>query len=137
MQTVLNIKSSINIRNTTWFYNVHPLASDEECMEPFEDIDNMTIERFYNNYLKSNGIPQYQIVVLGIWTVDIKERLRILTDEPENVNMHRFVIRGNSHLRARPKNNSRFVQGSIKDSITKRKITGDYEINWIGNNWKK
>ena len=28
---------------------------EEECMQPFEDIENMTLERFYNNYINSKG----------------------------------------------------------------------------------
>ena len=63
-------------------------------MEAFSDIENMTIERFYNNYIKSNGDAQHRIVVLGLWSVDIKERLKFLTDEPDNAEMHRFFIRG-------------------------------------------
>ncbi len=53
-------------------------------MEAFDDIENLTIERFYNNYLKTNGHQKYRIVELGKWSVDIKERLKFLTDEPDN-----------------------------------------------------
>jgi len=50
-------------------------------MESFEDIENMTIERYYNNYIKSNGEQLYRFVVLGVWTIDIKERLKMLSDD--------------------------------------------------------
>ena len=53
-------------------------------MQAFDDIDNQTIERFYNNYQISNGDPQYRIVVLGYWTVDIKLRIKYLSEEPDN-----------------------------------------------------
>ena len=33
------------------------IESYEECMEPFPDIECMTIERFYNNYINSKGDP--------------------------------------------------------------------------------
>ena len=56
-------------------------------MKAFEDIENQTIERFYNNYVMSNFDPKYRIVVLGLWSVDIKERIKYLTDEPENKEM--------------------------------------------------
>ena len=105
-------------------------------MEAFDDIDNMTIERFYNNYLTSNGDKQYRLVVLGVWSVDIKERLKIFTDDPDNTSMHRIVVRGSTHQRQRPQN-SRFVQGSVRDSLIKRKISDKIERNWIGEKWKK
>ena len=91
-------------------------------MEPFEDIDNQTIERFYNNYIKSNGDPQYRIVVLGVWSVDIKKRLKMLSDEPDNTDMHRFVIRGTTHHRARPENSKRFGGGSLIAPLTLRNM---------------
>ena len=50
--------------------------------------------------------------------------------------MHRIVIRGTSHERARP-TNSRFGGGSITN-LTKTGIEykrGD--LNWLGNTWKK
>ena len=81
-------------------------------MEPFEDIDNITIERFYQNYTKSNNDPQYRIVYLGEWTVDIACQIKYPSDEPENTQMHRFIIRGKTHHRARPEN-SRFGGGSL------------------------
>ena len=82
------------MRNIAWFENLHPMTSDEECMEAFSDIENMTVERFYNNYIKSKGDAQHRIVELGLWSIDIKERLKFLTDEPDNAEMHRIVIRG-------------------------------------------
>jgi len=87
-------------------------------MEAFPDIENMTVNRFYNNYIKSKGHPDFRYVNLGLWTVDIKERLKFLTDDPENKEMHRIVIRGQSHHRQRPQN-SRFVIGKDGDSLTK------------------
>ena len=81
---------------------MHLLASDEECLEPFENIENMTIERFYNDYIKSNGLKKYRHVHLGVWIVDIKLRLKILTDEPGKLLLYRKVIRGTTHKRARP-----------------------------------
>ena len=32
----------------------------------------MTIERFYNNYLRTNGNEQYRMVNIGVLTVDLK-----------------------------------------------------------------
>jgi len=120
MLIALGIKASINSKNTAWFWNIYNLANNAECMQAFEDIHNMTIERFYNNYLKSNGMPEYRIVLLGVWSVDLKERLKFLTHQPNNTDEHRFVIRGSTHKRQRPDNfeNSRFVVGSSIDSLT-------------------
>ena len=82
--TALEFKEAIQKRNTAWHFNIYPLSCNEECMEAFDDIDNQTIERFYNNYLISNGDPQYRIVVLSYWTVDLKLRFKYLSEEPSN-----------------------------------------------------
>ena len=73
-------------------------------MQAFDDIDCMTLNRFYNNFLKSNGDPHFNLVLLGVWTVDFKNRYKFLTNEPENTEMYRVVLRGTSHLRPRPDN---------------------------------
>ena len=67
---------------------------DEECMEPFEDIENLTIERFHNDYVNSNFDEKHRFVHLGRWTIDIKERLKKLTNDQENSDMWHVVIRG-------------------------------------------
>ena len=55
--SALGIKAAIQKKNRAWFYNRHPIESFEESMEPFPDIDCMTIERFYNNFTNSKGDP--------------------------------------------------------------------------------
>ena len=45
--------SSIYKLDTAWHKNAHPISLDEEEMEPFENIDSQTIERFNNNYTSS------------------------------------------------------------------------------------
>ena len=59
---------------------IMPLTDEGVCMEAFQNIESQTIERFYQNYLQSNGDKKFRIVELGIWTVDIKLLLRMLTD---------------------------------------------------------
>ena len=108
--------------NRAWFANKHPIESDKEDMEPFPDIECMTIERFYNNYLNSKGDPQHRIVELGLWTVDLKLRIKYLRVEPGKFMMYRRVYRGKDHVRGRP-NSERFIIGSESDSLTKTKIT--------------
>ena len=53
----LGTKAAILKMNRAWFANKHPIECQEECMEPFPDIECMTIERFYNNYINSKGDP--------------------------------------------------------------------------------
>ena len=72
-------------------------------------------------------------MTLGLWSVDIKERLKFFTDDPGNTKMQRLVLRGETHHRQRPQN-ARFVVGSDMDSLTKREI-GDGEWNWLGETW--
>ena len=107
--------------NTAWFANRLPLASDEECLNPFPDIENQTIVRFYRKYMNSKGDKKFRYFVLGLWTVDIKKRYKFLTNDPDNEHCHRAVIKGQTYLRERPEN-SRFKQGSLEESLLKRKI---------------
>lgn len=71
--------------------------------------------------------------MLGFWSVDIKNRLKFFTDNPDNTQMQRLVLRGETHHRQRPQN-ARFVVGSDMDSLTKREI-GDDQWNWLGWTW--
>ena len=95
----------------------------------------MTVERFYNNYINSKGDSQHQVVVLGLWSVDIQRRIRYSTVKPEEMKEHRIVIRGQTHIRNRPEN-QRFVVGSENDTLNKIKITQD-DFNWLGFTWCK
>ena len=135
--TALEVKAAIQKSNIAWFANLHPFSSDEVCMQSFDDIDCMTLNRFYNNYLKSNGDSSYNLVLLGVWTVDLKNRLKFLTNEPENLELHRMVLRGSSHRRPRPDNSERFGSGSIIATLAQRSITGFKleEYNWLGFTW--
>ena len=76
-------------------------------------------------------------MILGIWTVDIKERLKKLTDDLKNVELHRIVIRGNTYRRQRPEN-SRFREGSILSSLdTSKRGIKSGGVNWLGVTWRK
>ena len=60
------MRATIRSKNTAWFFNKNTIECEEECMEPYPDIESMTLERFYENFMISNGDPKYNIVVLGI-----------------------------------------------------------------------
>ena len=102
LQVALGIKATIRSKNIAWFVNIHTIECEEECMEPYSDIESMTLERFHNNFIISKGDPKHKIVVLGLWSVDIKNRVQYFTDDPANTQMHRLVLRGLSHHRRRP-----------------------------------
>ena len=104
-------------------------------LQAIPDIESMTIERFYNNFINSNGMAEHRFVVLGIWTVDIKKGFKFLTLEPQNAEMQRKVVRGQSHVRNRP-SKIRFVVGSEIDSLIKRSAT-EYDPAWLGRTWAK
>ena len=103
-------------------------------MEPFSDIDCMTIERFYSRFMKSNGDPKNSFVILGLWTVNIKNRIKFLTDDPQNKQRQFLVVRGMTHKRRRPMS-TRFVVGSITDSLARRNIK-EWEFSWLGETWR-
>jgi len=73
-------------------------------MEPFENIESMTIERKHREYLGSAGDPKFRMVVLGLWTLDLKKMLLVMTDEPDNSDHHRIVLRTKTHRRPRRDN---------------------------------
>ena len=75
-------------------------------------------------------------MILGVWSIDIKNRLKYLTDDPSDSFAHYLVIRGTTHIRRRPEN-TRFVQGSIKESLLKRKIYDLGDVCWIGRIWRE
>ena len=64
--------------------------------------------------------------MLNQWTVDLKQRLLVLTDDPTNKDLHRIVIRANTHKRARL-DNSRF-SSSITVDLPFRDMT-DIEMD--------
>ena len=70
---------------------------EDEDIEAFDNIESQTIERFHLDYLKSGGDPKFRIVVLGVWTVDLKKRIIMLSDDKDNTDLHRFILRGKSH----------------------------------------
>ena len=119
-----------------WFANLHPISVDQQQMEALENMDSQTVERFYRKYKESNGNSKFRIVVLGIWTVDLKKNVKMLTEDQGYTQMHRLIIRGTAYERARPQN-IRFGGESIIVSLTKRKIRGDLDCNWIGRKWRK
>lgn len=81
------------------------------------------------------------MVVLNIWSVDLKKRLMVLTDDPDNKEFHRIVIRANTHKRDRL-DNSRFSSALTVD-LPFRKMTDiihdaekeHYCGNWLGETW--
>lgn len=116
--------------------NLYPTSSGLEQMEALDTIENRTVERYYYNFLKSQGDIRYRFVNTGNWTIDLKERIAMLSADKDNSQMYRIVFRGTSHERARPQN-SRFGGGSITN-LTKTGIAWKSgEANWLGLSWKK
>ena len=104
--------------STAWFEGKYPAVTKDEKLVAFDDITSMSLERFSNKFKETDGKPEYRYVVLGECTVDIKLRLKILTEEHNNTAMHHFVIRGTTHFRARRSEERH--SGSITVSFTLR-----------------
>lgn len=104
-------------------------------MIAFPDIESMTIERFFQNFTASGGKKKYRKVVLGLWSIEIKEFVKYSTTNPENNELKHKIVRGQTHQRKRPEN-SRFTVGSENDSLSKRSIT-NWDGNWLGNTWAR
>ena len=72
--------------------------------------------------------------MLNQWTVDLKERLLVLTDDPDNKDLHRIVIRANTHKRARL-DNSRFSSSITVDlpfrDMTDIEHNGEKKVNML------
>ena len=50
----------------------------------FENIVCMTLERFFNKYVNSNGDEAHRFVNVGRITVDIKLMIQFLTKDPSD-----------------------------------------------------
>ena len=88
-------------KNVSWAYNRNSIEKKEEHMESFDDIESMTIERIYKSYVDSKGDILFQIVVLGKYSVDLKDRIKFSSSDPDNPKKQHLVIRGHSHQRRR------------------------------------
>lgn len=75
-------------------------------------------------------------MLLGEWTVDVKLKLMVLTDEPGNITLYRKVLRSNTHKRSRG-DNSRFSGPITANSLNPRdmKDGGENPDNWLGWEW--
>ena len=91
-------------------------------MEPFENMDSQTIERYYKDYLDSERNPQFELVILGHWTVNLKKMLLVKTDDPDNSDHHRIVLRANTHMGPRL-NNYRFISPITAESLQLKSLT--------------
>ena len=108
-------------------------------MEAFDNIESQTIERFNQLYQKSDYNPQYQKVQLGVYTVDLKEKIKYLTEEPDNSLFVEIIFRGESYKRPRS-SKERFNEGFNFDIQYQRKIKFKKQdgitFNWIGLTWR-
>ena len=100
----------------------------------------MTIERFYQNYIKSKGNPKYRDVVLGEWTVNLQKMLLVKSEYPDDTEHHRIVIRGNTHKRRRVDNSK--YSSAITVNLPDRELweehdhdKGQYAIRWLACEW--
>ena len=108
-----------------WQHNAYAKILKKDKMQPFENIESITIEIFHRKYLGSAGDPKFRMVVLGLWTVDLKKMLLVMTDDPDNSDHHRIVLRTKTHRRPRPNNlpdNCRF-SSPITASLQRRSIS--------------
>ena len=116
-----DVIQSIHKMSTAWFESKYPIVANDDKLVAFDDLTSMSLERFNNKFKETNGKPEYRYVVLGVYTVDIKLRLKILTEEHNNTAMHHIVIRGTTHFRARRSDERH--SGSITVSFTLRDMT--------------
>ena len=106
-------------------------------MEPFDNIESQTIERYYNNYLDSGGQKQYRHVYLGKWIIDLKKYIVFHAKDPDNTDLHHIVVRSNTHRRPRS-DNSRFNSPITAESVKPRDLyekddpdKRQYAANWL------
>jgi len=141
--SLLDTLARIYKLDQAWFRNVHAIILDIEKTEPFENMESQTIERFYKEYLESAGNSKFRMVVLGHWTVDLKKMHLVMTDDPDNSDHFRKVLRSKTHRRPRL-DDSRF-SSPITASLQRRSITegagveietpDNYFANWLGLEW--
>ena len=52
---LLDMVAAINRSDVAWFRNIHTVGVKQEDMEAFDNIECQTIERCFNQYIKSGG----------------------------------------------------------------------------------
>lgn len=134
----LELIVAIQKKDRAWFKEILGQLdlTGKQKKEAFENIESMTIERFYNNYLNTNGNEEYRMVNIGVFTVDLKLMKMHLTADPDNTKQHIRVFRGNNHLRPRP-NGSRFSSQIIAPKLRDASnVQGQHGgENWLGSQW--
>ena len=122
-----------------WYRNIKPIIDDDNEQQPlpFDNIDSMTIERFYQNYIESKGDLKYRDVILGEWTVNLQKMLLVKSEHPDDTEHHRIVIRGNTHKRRRVDNSK--YSSAITVKLPDRELweyddpnKGKYAESWLG-----
>ena len=96
-QTAIDVVRGIQKLDIAWFANLHPISVDQQQMEALENMESQTVERFYRKYLESNGNSKFRIVVLGVWTVDLKKHVKMLTEDQGHISQF-CILRQNSFL---------------------------------------
>ena len=88
-------------------------------MKALDNIEGMTTEGFFQEYLKSNGDPQYRFVNLGLKTVDLLKLVIFLTNDPSNLEEVYPIVRGKSYKRPRGDGEQKYA-GAIAGEDTER-----------------
>ena len=83
---------------------------------------------FEDMYINSGFDQNHRNLIIGIWTIDLKDFIAKLTDDLDNTEMYRKVIRGDDQTQRR-----RNDQGARlgKEGLQKRSIT-DVGDDWLG-----
>ena len=96
----LTFVAYMNKIDVAWFKKVrieNSARGDSFKMESFDSIECITIERFYQNFIASNGSEIYRHVALGLQKIDLKKmEMHEVSDDGQDG--ERFeVVRGNTY----------------------------------------
>ena len=99
--------------------NSEPINSKPKIWNAFGNIECILIERFYNLYLESNFSVKYQLVNMGLLTVDLKYMKTFKTSDKHDKSYHKDVKRGKNHFRPRPKESEKYSEAMpvLKEGI--------------------
>ena len=92
----------IREKDTAFFIEIKHMKTGEAKFEPFHNINNQTIERFYKNFTESRGDQAHRFANIGEQTIDIQLMSMFLTDQPGNILAMQKIKRGETHKRKRP-----------------------------------
>ena len=98
-------------------------------------METMVIQNIYQKYINSDGDEQFQFANAGMYTVNFKRMIAILTYDIENKNEEYIVERAETHHRSKRSDPAGKFSTNIAAESLKDGNKNGY-INYLGDEWQ-